>query len=138
MIANGIGRGNAACTTCTTCTKLFAPLMPASRRWLTGAVVIVAYVAAARLGFGLAFVAEQVTTVWAPTGLSIAALLLGGRRLWPAVYLGAFLANAGTTAPLWTAALIAAGNTLEAVAAASLLPRLRFDPGLSRLADAVG
>jgi len=52
-----------------------------------------AYVIAARLGFQVAIVAEQVTTVWAPTGLSIAALLLWGRRLWPAVWLGAFLAT---------------------------------------------
>jgi signal transduction histidine kinase/integral membrane sensor domain MASE1/ActR/RegA family two-component response regulator len=110
--------------------------MPTSRTWLTGAAVTAVYVAAARLGFGLAFVAEQVTTVWAPTGIAAAALLLWGRRLWPAVYAGAFLANAGTNAPLWSAALIAGGNTLEAVAAATLLPRSRFDPGLSRLADA--
>jgi integral membrane sensor domain MASE1 len=111
--------------------------MPSRRTWLTGAVVAASYVAAARLGFALAFVAEQVTTVWAPTGIAVAALLLGGRRLWPAVYAGAFLANAATNAPLWTAALIAGGNTLEAVAAATLLSRARFDPGLSRLTDAV-
>ena len=57
----------------------------------------------ARLGFRLAFVAEQITTVWPPTGLALAALLLWGRSLWPAVWLGAFVANAGTGAPLWTA-----------------------------------
>jgi integral membrane sensor domain MASE1 len=58
-----------------------------------GLAVAVAYVIAARLGFRLAFVAEQVTTVWAPTGIAQAALLLWGRSLWPAVWLGAFVAK---------------------------------------------
>jgi integral membrane sensor domain MASE1 len=61
--------------------------------------VIAAYVAAAAVGFRLAFVAEQVTTVWAPTGIALAALLLGGLRLWPAVWIGALLANLTTDAP---------------------------------------
>ena len=66
-----------------------------------GLAVAVAYVITARLGFAVAFAAEQVTTVWAPTGLAQAALLLWGRSLWPAIWLGAFVANAGTEAPLW-------------------------------------
>ena len=53
-----------------------------------------AYVVAAKLGFRVAFVAEQVTTVWPPTGLAEAALLLWGRSLWPAIWLGAFITNA--------------------------------------------
>jgi PAS domain S-box-containing protein len=101
-----------------------------------GAVVMAAYVMAARLGFQVAFTAEQVTTVWAPTGIALAALLLWGRRLWPAVWLGAAIANAQTDAPLWTAALIATGNTLEAFAAAWILQRIAaFDSSLSRVRD---
>jgi signal transduction histidine kinase/integral membrane sensor domain MASE1/ActR/RegA family two-component response regulator len=106
------------------------------RGLIAGACVAATYVVAARLGFTVAFVAPQITTVWAPTGIALAALLLRGRRLWPAVWLGAFVANAGTEAPLWTAVIIATGNTLEAVAAASFFGRSRgFDPGLRRLAD---
>ena len=89
-----------------------------------GAAVVVAYFAAAQVGFSIAFVAEQVTTVWAPTGIALATLLLCGVRLWPAVWLGAFLANAFATAPLWTAVLIATGNTLEAVLAVLVLRRV--------------
>ena len=100
-----------------------------------GAALAVLYVVAARVGFTVAFVAEQVTTVWAPTGLALAALLLWGRSLWPAVWLGAFVANAGTQAPLWTAASIATGNTLEPVVAAWLLSRVDFDPALRRTQD---
>ena len=96
----------------------------------------IAYVIAAYLGFRLAFVAEQVTTVWAPTGIGIAALLLWGQVLWPALWLGAFVANAGSDAPLWTAAAVATGNTLEAVAAAWALRQLPgFDPRLGRIRD---
>ena len=96
--------------------------------------VAVAYVAAATVGFRLAFVAEQVTTVWAPTGIALAALLLGGLRVWPAIWVGALLANVGTSAPPWTAFVIASGNTLEAVAAVSLLRRMpQFEFGLRRV-----
>jgi PAS domain S-box-containing protein len=93
-------------------------------RWLvTSAAVIAAYVAAAAIGFQLAFAAEQITTVWAPTGIALAALLLGGVRLWPAVWVGALLANLGTSAPFWTALVIATGNALEAVIAVRWLRR---------------
>ncbi len=103
-----------------------------------GVAVSVSYVLAAKLGFRVAFVAEQVTTVWAPTGIGMAALLLWGRALWPAIWLGAFVANAGTDAPPWTAAAVATGNTLEAVAAAWTLRRVpRFDPTLRRIGDVV-
>ena len=102
--------------------------MPSAQRSLiVGVFLTTAYVLSARLGFEVAFTAEQVTTVWAPTGIAQAALLIWGRRLWPAVWLGAFIANATTDAPLWTAAVIAAGNTLEAVALTWLLPRTRFE-----------
>src|SRR3989442_1634357 len=74
------------------------------------------YFAAAKLGLRFAFVAKQVTVVWPPTGIALAALLVLGPRAWPGITLGAFLANATTDEPLWTAGGIAVGNTLEAVA----------------------
>lgn len=98
----------------------------------------VAYVIAARVGFQFAFVAEQVTTVWAPTGIALGALLLWGRSLWPAIWLGAFAANLGTAAPVWVPAGIATGNVLEALAATWVLRRLpAFDPALRRISDVV-
>ena len=51
--------------------------------------------------------------------------------------MGAWLANAQTVAPLWTAALIATGNTLEAVAGAWILHRIAaFDSTFRRVRDA--
>jgi PAS domain S-box-containing protein len=105
---------------------------------VTGILVGLAYTTAAQLGFRVAIVAEQITTVWAPTGIAIATLLLCGTRLWPAIWLGAFAANAGTSAPLWTAAILATGNTLEAVAAVWTLRRVpRFAPTLERVGDVI-
>ena len=66
-----------------------------ARQLVLGVAVAASYVAAAHIGFRFAFLAEQVTTVWAPTGISMAALLLWGRKLWPAVWAGAFVANLG-------------------------------------------
>ena len=101
-------------------------------------MVAIAYVIAAQLGFRFAFVAEQVTTVWAPTGIGLAALLLWGIALWPAIWIGAFFANAGSAAPLWSAATVATGNALEAIAGAWMLTHLvAFDPKLRRLRDVV-
>jgi len=96
------------------------------------------YVVVARLGLSLAFVAEQVTVVWPPTGLAVAALLLLGLRTWPSIALGAFVANLLADAPPATAAGIALGNTLEAVVAAWALGRIELRPALDRLRDAVG
>ncbi|MGH7336659.1 MAG: MASE1 domain-containing protein, partial [Myxococcota bacterium] len=92
------------------------------------------YFAAAQLGLTLAFVAPQVTVVWPPTGIALAALILFGLRTWPAVWIGALLANA-TVAPLPVAAGIATGNTLEALAGAWLLSRFGFRPSLERMRD---
>jgi len=82
-----------------------------SRRLIgIGLALAVTYVIAARMGFRVAFLAEQITTVWAPTGIAQAVLLLWGPSLWPAVWIGAFVANTGAQAPLWTAGAIATGN----------------------------
>jgi len=108
------------------------------RHVLKGLLVAAAYVIAARIGFRVAFVAEQVTTVWPPTGLAEAALILWGRSLWPAIWLGAFIANANASVPIWVAAAVAVGNTLESFIVASLLARIRgFDPALRRVRDAL-
>jgi len=117
-----------------------APSVPAPDvAWRTAAVVALAgvYVVAAKLGFTMAVVAEQVTAVWPPTGIALAALVLLGPWAWPGVLLGAFLANVGATAPLWTTAAIAAGNTLEAAVGAWVLRRAGCRPALDRVRDVV-
>jgi integral membrane sensor domain MASE1/anti-sigma regulatory factor (Ser/Thr protein kinase) len=106
-----------------------------SSRWLWVLALAVAYFAAAKLGLGLAFSNDNVTAVWPPTGIALAALVLWGRNLWPGVLIGAFAANVTTDVPVYTAAGIAVGNTLEAVVGAWLLDRVGFRPTLLRLRD---
>jgi integral membrane sensor domain MASE1 len=55
----------------------------------TVAAVAVVYFGAAKFGLSLAFSTKQVTALWPPTGIAVAALLLGGYRVWPAIYLAA-------------------------------------------------
>ena len=86
-------------------------------------LLALAYFAAGKLGLMLALVHPSATAVWPPTGIALAALLVLGGRVWPAVFLGAFLVNL-TTAGSWATSLaIAAGNTLEAIVGASLVDR---------------
>ena len=101
--------------------------------WILG--VAVAYVAVAEIGFSLAFAVRQVTAVWPPTGLAIAVLVLGGYRLWPGIWLGAFVANFSTNEPFLVAAAIASGNTLAPLAGTYLLRAFHFEHTFSRIRD---
>jgi signal transduction histidine kinase len=77
--------------------------------------------------------------VWPPSGIALAALLLGGYALWPGVFIGAVIANVLTGAPLGVAIGIGVGNTLEAVLGAYMLLRIvRFHPAIDRVRDALG
>jgi integral membrane sensor domain MASE1 len=103
-------------------------------RLLSVLIVAGTYFGAAKLGLTMAFVAEQVTPVWPPTGIALAVMWLDP-RLWPGIALGAFLANVTTHEPVATACGIAAGNTAEAVLGAWLLRQAGFRASLARLRD---
>src|SRR5947209_5585030 len=81
------------------------------------------YVAAAKLGLKLALVHASATAVWPPTGIALAALLLLGHRMWPSIFIGAFVANVTTAGSVTTSLGIATGNTLEAVLGVYLVRR---------------
>jgi len=101
-------------------------------------LLFAAYVVSARLGLSMGPVSGFATLVWPPTGIALAALLLRGVHVWPAVTLGAIVANLLTGAPFWVALAIGVGNTLEALFAVSLLRRLNgFHLELDRLVDVV-
>ncbi|QSQ12577.1 MASE1 domain-containing protein [Myxococcus landrumensis] len=95
------------------------------------------YLAVARLGLSLATVAGNVTPVWPPTGVALAALLLRGPTLWPGVFLGALLATSSTGVTWPTALGVAVGNTLASVLGAWLSRRMRMGTDLSRIRDVV-
>jgi len=93
------------------------------------------YYATARIGLLLQFEHTNVTPVWPPSGIAVGALLLLGRRQWPALTVAAFLANITTGLSVLVSAAIAAGNTGEYVVAAELLRRAGFRRDLGRIAD---
>jgi two-component sensor histidine kinase len=72
-----------------------------------------AYFALAKLGLTLASINPSATPIWPPTGLALAAVLLRGYRIWPAIFLAAFAANETTAGSVYTSFAIALGNTLE-------------------------
>src|SRR5919201_6634616 len=74
-------------------------------------VVSGSYVAAAKLGIELDVAHGVLTPVWAPSGISLAALLLLGVRYWPAGAVGAFVANLTSDTSAAVSAGIAVGNT---------------------------
>ncbi len=98
-------------------------------------IVAVLYFGAARLGLLMAFTHRNISPVWPPSGLALAALLILGFRIWPAIALGAFLANYSTGLSSATAAAIGMGNTLEAVSGAYLLHRIGFQYRQGHLRD---
>jgi PAS domain S-box-containing protein len=114
---------------------VLTPQLDRKRYATLSAALFVAYVVAAKLGIELEVAEGLITPVWAPTGIALAALVLYGRRLWPAVALAAFVANATSGASIPEAAFITVGNTLEAVVGATLLLRVDFRPALDRVRD---
>jgi PAS domain S-box-containing protein len=99
------------------------------------ALLAAAYVLAGRVGFMVSAIDPIVSSVWPPSGVALAAMLLMGTRFWPGITLGAFILNfTGTIAPL-PAMVIAGGNTLEALVAAWLLTSVGFRLSLERLRD---
>ena len=70
-----------------------------------------------------AVVHASASPVWPPAGISLAAFLLVGDRVWPAIAVAAFLVNVTTAGSLVTAFGIAAGNTLEGAVGARLVRR---------------
>ena len=84
-------------------------------------IVTVVYFIAGKLGLKLAYVNASASPVWPPTGIALAALVVLGYRMWPAILIGAFLVNLTTAGNVATSLGIAGGNTLEALCGAWLI-----------------
>ncbi len=94
-----------------------------SRALLAAGLLAAVYFLAGKLSLKLAFLHASASPVWPPAGIALAALLLFGFRLWPAIFIGAFLVNLTTAGNIPTSIGIATGNTLEAVMGAWLIQR---------------
>lgn len=87
-------------------------------------LVALVYVVAAKAALLFAIPPGYATAVWPASGIAVTSCLLLGERIWPAIWLGATLANLPVAFSLVAPPAIACGNTLEAVACASLVRAL--------------
>ena len=99
-------------------------------------LLAVVYYVAAKLSLRLAVVGRNVTPLWPPTGIAFVAFLVFGRRMWPAIALGAFLVNLPITPNALAAVVTAAGNTLAPLLAATLVHAVGFRRQIDRWRDA--
>jgi len=111
--------------------------MPRALRYAAISLGLAAgYFAAVRAGLAFAVVYPYVSLVWPASGLALVALTLLGLRYFPALLAGGVAAYVTAGLPPLTAATMAAGGTLAALAGAWLLDRARgFDPSLGRVRD---
>ena len=82
-----------------------------------------AYFVLAKVGLALASIHPSASPIWPPTGLALAAVMLRTYRIWPAIFLGAWVANATTAGSIYTSSAIALGNTLECLLGGYLISR---------------
>lgn len=97
-------------------------------------LLAIIYFALGQIGLLLAVPPGYATVIWPPSGIAIGALLVRGPALWPGIFIGslalnAIISGAYVSGPGWdagkllVAAVIAAGSTLQAVAARWLIVR---------------
>ena len=102
------------------------------------ALLALAYTGTGLAGLRFEFFHVAVTTVWPPSGIALAALLMFGLRLAPGVAIGAFAVSLSSSGSLIGALGVSVSNTLAATAGALALTRFfRFDVRLARLRDMV-
>ncbi|HEX2465114.1 MAG TPA: MASE1 domain-containing protein, partial [Thermoanaerobaculia bacterium] len=92
--------------------------------WITRvAGLAVIYVVTGRISLAFASLHQSASPVWPPSGIALAAVILYGARVWPAIFVGAFLVNVLTIDSALASIGIAAGNTLEALVGGWLVAR---------------
>jgi diguanylate cyclase (GGDEF)-like protein len=97
--------------------------LPGARYLLICSALASGYFVAAKVGLAFAVVNASATAIWPPTGMTLAALLIFGLDVWPAILLGAFLANLTVQGTVATSLLLGIGNTLEGMLGALLVNR---------------
>jgi signal transduction histidine kinase len=94
-----------------------------SSRLLLISVGTLVYFIVGKLGLMLASLHASASPVWPSAGIALAAILVLGYRVWPAIFIGAFLVNVTNAGDVATSLAIAIGNTLEAVVGGWLVVR---------------
>ena len=88
------------------------------------ALIVLGYMAMGFLGTGYAG-GKASAPIWPAAGIALAALIVGGIRFWPAVWIGSFAVSVLVTSVLhWSTLVTATGSTLGAAVPALLLRHL--------------
>jgi signal transduction histidine kinase len=98
-----------------------------SSRLLHVSIVTLIYFIVGKFGLMLASLHASASPVWPSAGIALAAILILGYRVWPAIFVAAFLVNLTNAGDVATSLAIATGNMLEALAGAWLV--IRFAHG---------
>ena len=108
---------------------------PIRKSALTILFLALAYFVTGRLGLLLPAFGSQITLIWLPTGIAVAALMRWGSASWPGISLGALAVNLAVGAS-WPVALgVTTGNTVGPLVAAWALRRMGFHPAFDRSRD---
>ncbi len=91
----------------------------------------------AKWGLSLSPVSGFATLLWPPAAIALVSILLFGRTVWPAIFLGAFITNLTLGTNPFVTFGIAIGNTLEPLVGAYFLTRLGFQNKIDRVTDVV-
>ncbi len=113
------------------------PLQVYSRAdWPKLAGLALLYSLAGKFSLSIAALAGSIALLWIPSGLALALLLIGGKKYWPAIFVGASALVYTRGQPLALALLIGFGNLLEALFGYWLLTRKnQFDRGMAHSRD---
>jgi PAS domain S-box-containing protein len=100
------------------------------------AIVFALYFGAGKLGLAIPFTSSNVSPIWLSAGIAVAAVLIWGIQIAPAIAFAAFLVNFFTPIPTSASVAIGLGNASSAVVAGYLLRRSSdFQTSLPRLRD---
>ena len=116
-------------------TSLLRRVPRAARSLSANAVVFLGCTAAAIAGLGLAPSADKLVAIWPSAGVALAAFLLRGNPIWPAVFLANLSVSVFLGVPESTLLAVSLAATIGPSAAAWSLKRMRFDPSLRSLKD---
>jgi PAS domain S-box-containing protein len=99
--------------------SLHASVLYALELCVIGAI----YFGFAKIGLTFASINPSVSPIWLATGLALAAILLRGARIWPAILVAAFAANLTVSGSITTSLAIGVGNTVESLLGVYLIKR---------------
>ncbi len=98
--------------------------------------ILLAYALLAKIALGYFSTNGVVSIVWPSSGLALAAVMLGGKKYLPSIFMGALAGNVMQGSPIGISSMIAFGNSLEALTCLLILSYTkRFQPTLEQPRD---